>query len=76
MDTNTTVACAAVGAVVATGITLVVNQLQKVKDAKAQAAEVTEAHRTGQMQGWFEGREALLQHFQRDLEPKDFTQAR
>ena len=71
MDNN--VAAAAVSAVVATGITLVVNELRKAHDAKAQRAELNESDRNGYMRGFYEGRESILQQFQQNATPRDIV---
>jgi hypothetical protein len=73
MDTNTVVVSAAIGAIAATVITLTVHKAQKVKDAKEHASEVLEAAGRGRIQGWFEGRESVLQNFQNTVEPAHFT---
>jgi len=71
MDTN--VAIAATSAAVAAGVTLVVSQLQKAKDAKAQQAEVASAWTAGRQQGYYEGRESLLQGSMENVTPQDFS---
>ena len=67
-----TVAIAAVGAVVATSVTLIVTKLQKAKDARDEARALNEAKEAGYMKGWYEGREGLLQQFQPQT-PQDFA---
>lgn len=60
MDSNT-VAAAAVGAVVATGVTLIVNYVQKTLDTQAVQAEVNRAWDNGRAHGYNEGVQAAAQ---------------
>ena len=71
MDTPSTIAAAAVGAVVATATTLIVDQIQKAKSARGHNLEVTEAQNAGYQRGWFEGRESILGQFAKDARPQD-----
>jgi len=70
MESN--VAAAAVAAVVATGITLIVTEIRKAKDTKAHQAEVADALQEGYRDGWYQGRESVLQHFQQTVTPQEF----
>jgi len=72
MDTNAVVASAAIGALVASVTTLVVNQMKKAKNTKEQTLEVVDAGNAGYTRGWFEGRESVLQNFQ-PATAADFT---
>lgn len=66
------VVIAATSAVVATGVTLIVGKLQKVRDAREEARAVAQTQEAAYMKGWYEGREQMLQQFQPQT-PQDFT---
>jgi hypothetical protein len=66
MDLPTAAASAAIGAAVAIGAFLTADHLAK---AKAEAQTALE-------RGWHQGRESILQNFQANVEPQDFTQVR
>lgn len=73
MDTAQTAVSAAVGAIVAVGVTLVAAQIQKHKDNEAVQAEMNRAWDLGRTQGYFEGRESVVQHFGATATPESFA---
>lgn len=75
MNVTEAVVTAAVSAGVATGVTLVVNKLQQAKDARAIAAECLAHQQAAHTQGYYEGRESILQSFGNNVKPEDFVPA-
>lgn len=72
---DNTLAVAAVSAVVASGVTLVVNELKKVHLKKAEEAELRNAYQNGRTQGYYEGRESMLQEQLQGMpDPSNFLQ--
>jgi hypothetical protein len=75
MDNTTAVAAAAVGATVAIVTHLVVDRVKKVRDLEKLNANLDHAYFAGRQQGYYEGRESVLQQFASTVTPQDFAPA-
>jgi len=72
---DNTLAIAVLSATVASGVTIAVNQLQKVRDKKAEQAALKNANYNGYQRGYYEGRESMLQEqLQGAPDPSSFLQ--
>jgi hypothetical protein len=77
-NATSTAISAAVGAVVAVGTIVAVDQYKKLRgidkaEAQAAAEASTEENRRWYMQGYYEGRENLLKHWATEAKPTDFV---
>lgn len=76
MDAKTAAASAVAGAVVALVVTEVAKKFNQAKVDKQLTAAVENAWVDGRRQGYFEGRDSIVQEFKQVPEPHDFTTSR